>query len=200
MAPRQNPARKAAAPAASPPQRHEPEPEQRDPGGNGDETAEVVSRRADLRRVVNGLDAGHDPYDAEHERDRRASAAAQTLIHGRRQPEHGQRHQAADHVIAGRRARLRLQEGVVGHVQRDHADRRQEDPVLEPPGAGGAPSRRLRSRRPGGFDPSRRGGQRDLDLGGSRADPRLFGGLWLVGRRLGECRRRPHLRLRGDAG
>jgi hypothetical protein len=42
-------------------------------------------------------------------------------------------------MIAGRRARLRLQEGVVDYVQADDAYRRQEESLLAAFRAGGSP-------------------------------------------------------------
>src|SRR5688572_24077246 len=69
-------AQQAAIAAARSPERHEPEAEQREPGRNGKETGEVVSRRADLRRVVHRLDAHHDSEEADHQRDRRTRAVA----------------------------------------------------------------------------------------------------------------------------
>ena len=85
--PAQHAARQAARPPAGRPERHQPEPEQDHSGAEGQQAREVVARRADLRRVVHGLDAGDDPEDADQQRDRSASpAAARAGIRGRRQP------------------------------------------------------------------------------------------------------------------
>jgi hypothetical protein len=78
------------------------------------------------------------PKTAKHHRDRRATTAAQARVARRGQSKEGQGHETADEVVSGRRAGLRLQEGVVGDVQGDHADRRQKEPVLQPYGAGGS--------------------------------------------------------------
>ena len=83
---------------------------------------------------MRGLDPGDDPEHADQQSDRRAGPASHARVGRRRQPERRQRHEAADEMIAGRGARLRLEERVVDHVQRDHPDRNEEDPVLEPPG------------------------------------------------------------------
>jgi hypothetical protein len=47
----------------------------------------------------------------------------------RGQGQHGERDEAADEVIAGRGARIRLEERVVDHVQRDQRERCQEERV-----------------------------------------------------------------------
>ena len=50
-------------------------------------------------------------------------------------PSSGERHEAAGEVVAGRGARLRLDEVVVEHVQRDQGDRDQEEEGLATPAA-----------------------------------------------------------------
>ena len=108
--------------AAGPPQRHGAEPEQREPGGDREQPGVVVAGRADLDRVAHGLDAGDDAEHAGDERERPAAAAAQARVRPSRERERRKRHQAADEVIADAGARLRLQEVVVEHVQRDDGD------------------------------------------------------------------------------
>ena len=147
----------AAVGPARPPERDQPQPEQRQPGAGREEAGEVVARRADLGRVVQGLDPGDDPEEADHQRDRRAGAAAHARVHERRQRERGQRNQPADQMIGGRRARLRLQEGVIGHMQADHADRRHEER--------GPVARGLGGRRGGACSNLPRGRSRCLSLG-----------------------------------
>ena len=81
---------------------------------------------------MHGLGPGDDPERAEHQRHRPAPAAAQARIRPGREREHGERDEAADEVIARRRARRRLQEAVVEHVQRDRGDAEHEQSGLAP--------------------------------------------------------------------
>ena len=49
-----------------------------------------------------------------------------------RERENGEQDEAADEVIAGRRARSRLEEAVIEHVQRDRGDAEHEQSGLAP--------------------------------------------------------------------
>ena len=79
---------------------------------------------------MHGLGPGDDPERAEHERHRSAATAAHAGIGPGRERENGERDEAADEVIAGRRARRRLEEAVVEHVQRDRGDAEHEQSGL----------------------------------------------------------------------
>ena len=80
---------KAAVRPTGAPQRHRGEAEQEQPGGDGEQAGEVVARRADLTRVVEGLDPGGDPERPEEQRERAAAAAAQARIGPAGEPEQG---------------------------------------------------------------------------------------------------------------
>jgi hypothetical protein len=120
--PAQVAARVAVVPAAGPPERHRAEPEQREPGGDREQPGVVVARRADLDRVAHGLDAGDDAEHAGDQRERAQAAAAQARVRPGRECKRGERHQAADQVVADPGARLRRHEVVVEYVQRDDRD------------------------------------------------------------------------------
>ena len=75
------------------------------------------------------------PNTPRDQRERAAPAAAQARISPGGEPEQGERDEAADEVVAGRGAGLRLQEVVVEHVQRDQGDRDEEEDVLAGPPA-----------------------------------------------------------------
>ena len=64
------------------------------------------------------LDAAREPEHAE----RQCEPSAYPSGRERGQREEGQRHETADEMVAGRRAGLRLEEVVVGHVERDQPD------------------------------------------------------------------------------
>ena len=141
----------AALGPARAPQGDDAEAEEQQTCGDRDQAGEVVTGRSELARVVQGLDPGGDPEHAEDQRDRAPTTAAQSRIRPHREPEHGERNQAADQVIAGRRSGLRLHEVVVEHVHRDDEHAEREDRGLTPDGAGGgAPPAPPRERGGGG--------------------------------------------------
>ena len=141
------PPRAVAHDAAGPPQPDDAEPEQRERRGDDEQAGEVVAGRPGRPRVVERLARGDDAEHAGHERQRAAPAATEARVRPGGQPEHGQRDEAADEVVAGRGARLGLHEVVVDHVQRDQGDPDPEDEGLTRPAA---PPRERRSGGDGG--------------------------------------------------
>ena len=103
-----------------------PSHEQPQPGGERQQAGVVVTGRADLGRVVHGLDPGDDPEEAAQERERPAPPSAQARMGPGREREQGERDESADEVIAGGGPGLRLDEPVIDHVDRDDREREPE--------------------------------------------------------------------------
>ena len=98
--------------------KHETRAEREQPGV-------VVAGGADLERVVDGLGCpDDDPEDPEEEGDAARGAGAEAAVYPRSDEQHGERHEAAHQMVAGRHAGLRLQEVVVDDVDRDQREAR----------------------------------------------------------------------------
>src|SRR4051812_3552304 len=127
------PPRRAGGGVAGAPQRHGAETKQQHTGRNCQEAGEVVAGRPDLPRVVQALDAGGDPEDAERERQRPPPSSSQQRVRPRGEAEQRERHEAADDVVPGRGARLRLQVVVVEDVGGYDGERAAEQDGLTTP-------------------------------------------------------------------
>src|SRR3954454_21320399 len=80
--------------------------------------------------------AGGEPKYAERERERAATAAAQAPIPPHRAEEERDRDQAADEVVARRRAGLRLDKAVIDDMAHDqHHGSHEQSRLAAPPGA-----------------------------------------------------------------
>jgi hypothetical protein len=123
----------AVGPLPRSPQRHDADAEEHDAGGEGEQPCEVVARGAALRRVVDGLDSGHDAEEPDEHRDDCPGAGSQARIAPCSEREHGDRHEAAHEVVARRGPRLGLKEAVVDDVERDDPDRGACDDRLRQP-------------------------------------------------------------------
>ncbi len=75
-------------------------------------------------RVVHSLSTAKYAEEADEERGRPASPGSEAPVEHAYRDEHGEWDESADEVVAGRRPRVRLQEVVVHHVQRNGADRK----------------------------------------------------------------------------
>jgi hypothetical protein len=130
--PAQIPPDQAAAPSR-PPEGDEPDTDQQEARGNCEEPREVVARRAGLARVVAGLaHAHHDREEAEAEGERRSGAGSKPWIDPGGEDEERGLHEAADEVVTGRGAGLRLEEVVVDDVKGRDPEREPREPGLGP--------------------------------------------------------------------
>ncbi len=113
-----------------PPERPDPDPEQNEAAGQGEEAGEVVTGGSVRVRVVDRLDAGDDAEEAEEERQRRTCPRPQARVCPGGGDDQCELCQPARQMVDGRHARLGLQEVVVHDVEPDKAERAQGEVPL----------------------------------------------------------------------
>ena len=136
----------AAAVVGAPalPERPDPDPEQDEAGGQGEEAGEVVTGGSVRERVVDRLDAGDDAEEAEEERQRRTRSGPHARVRPGGGDDQRELCQPARQMVDGRHARLGLEEVVVDDVEPDEAERGQGEVPLGGEARQGASRRDVR--------------------------------------------------------
>ena len=144
----------AAASAGAPglPERHRCAEQQDGPGDDREQPCVVIARGAPIQQVVRTRHTEGDADPAEGQRQARADTRPEAVIEGAGESQDCERNEPACEVIARRRSGIRLEEVVVGDMERHNADREPRERSLasnrcDHSRHAGGPSLGLRDRR-----------------------------------------------------